>query len=148
MCVVPLPYQVCAKCLAISQLVRSCDTSSVPHSWPHVHYKFHLLFVKAGLSTRSFLPCLGMLDVPLISKGKLTVTFLPVVQQLTGCSAVPLLLWWTGEQLCAAVLPFWTPPADGTRSLARLLCQRPAANLQAAENITHNYCSCDSKHRK
>lgn len=70
MCVVPLPYQVCAKCLAISQLVRSCDTSSVPHSWPHLHYKFHLLFVKAELSMRSFLPCLGMLDVPLISRRK------------------------------------------------------------------------------
>lgn len=59
----------------------------------------------------------------------------PVVQELAGCSDVPLLFRWTGQQLHGAVLGFWTP-ADGPCRGGRLLCQRPSTKVQAAANDT------------
>lgn len=59
----------------------------------------------------------------------------PVVQELAGCSDVPLLFRWTGQQLHAAVLGFWTP-ADGPCRGGCLPCQLPSRKVQAAENDT------------
>lgn len=113
-----------------------CHIHQSSHSW-HFIFKYSCLAYPCLLIYfMYFLLCFITL---MCFTNKVDIGFLPVVQELAGCSVVSLLFWWADQQLHAAALGFWLLACSG----GRLLCQLPTTYLQAAKKVPQRLIGAD-----